>query len=300
MNFSNNLSRRIKVEIGKKEAIAFIIFLIALGIMSAIKPPYTLIALIGLTLLITGAINPKEAFLGIGIFLIFQEAIVRNMSALGTSEEIINLIKRIDEFIWVLFIAYIVLHNYRGNTWKFRKTNLDSFAIIFVGIGIISTFVNHNSIFWSSIAVFLALKGYIIYWLSLNMKIDKQKLILFFKILIYILVISAFIGILQFFRVPILQFGVSERLGVEVAHSIFAHRGIFGTLMAVGVALSIGLKLGTGENKWTILITILLLGLIISSIRRSLVGLLLGLIFIFLNYKKLKIDKKYIYGFLGR
>lgn len=299
MEFPNRLSRRIEVKIGGKEAIAFIIFLLSLGIISAIKPFYTLIILIGLTLLTIGALNPKKAFLGMGIFLIFQAAIIRNMTNLGTPEEIINIIKRIDEFIWVLFIAYIALHNYMGNTWKFKKTNLDSFAIIFAGIGIISTFVNHNSIFWSLIAIFLSLKGFIMYWTTVNLNIERSKIIMFFKVVIYILIFAAFIGIMQFFRVPLFQFGESERFGLAVAHSIFAHHGVFGSLMAVGIALAIGLTLGTGEIKWLFPTILFTFGLISSSVRRSLVGLLFGLLFVFLNRKKFKIPQKYIYLFFS-
>ncbi len=295
MNFSNSLSRRIKVGIGNKEALGFTIIIIGIGIISAIKPSYTLIAVIGLALLTIGVLDPAKAFLSIGIFLIFQAAIARNMYVLGAPENLINLIKRIDEFIWVLFIGYVLFHNYKGDTWMFRKTKLEPVAFTFAAIGIISTLVNHNSLFWAFIAIFLALKGFIMYWITLNLSINKKEVILFFKAIIYILVFAAFVGILQFFRVPILQFGVSERFGLEVAHSIFAHHGIFGSLMAVGIALTIGLLLGTGEIKWAFLTIILAVGLMASSIRRSFVGLLLGLLFVFLNHKKLKVQKKYMY-----
>lgn len=302
MDFPYRFPGRIKVEIRKKEIIVFIILLMVVGILSAIKPSYTLTSLIGLgllTVLTIGALNPPKAFLGMGIFLIFQVAIVRNMIVLGTPENMINLVKRIDEFIWLLFIVYIVLNNYRGTTWEIRKTNLDSFAIIFVGLGLISTLVNHNSLFWSLIAIFLTLKGFIMYWIAKNLKFDEQMMILFFKGIIFILVFAAFIGILQFLGIPIGVLSMSERLGIKYVPSIFAHHGIFGTLMAVGIALTIGLKLGTGDNKWTFLATILLLGLIVSSVRRSLAGLLLGLLFVLLNYKRFKISKRYIYSIAG-
>jgi len=221
------------------------------------------------------------------------------MVSLGAPEKVTNIINRIDEFIWTLFIIYIIIINYKGNTWQFKKTNLDSIAIIFVFIGFISVFLNHNSIFWSSVAIFIALKGFFMFWIAKNMSIEKNKIILFFKIFIYILVFAALIGILQFLGINILRSGTSEkRFGVEAAQSIFGHHSTFGTLMAVGVALTAGLKICTGKNKWLFLSIILFLGLIASTVRRSLIGITLGTLFVMINYKKFRIPKKYTYSFL--
>jgi len=219
------------------------------------------------------------------------------MILLGSPEEITNLINRTDEFIWAFFIGYLLLHNYKGNTWQFKKTNLESTAIIFAFIGLLSTFFNHNSILWASISIFLALKGFFIYWISKNLSIDEHKITLFFKAIIYILVLAAIIGILQYFGVEIFTLRSGERLGVSVASSIFAHHGTFGSLMAAGIALSVGLKLGTGNNKWLYITYILAFGLLASTVRRSIIGIILGTLFVMLFYKKFRIPKKYNYYF---
>jgi len=299
MNFSNRLSTIIEAEVGKRTFIIFAFLLTALGIISALEPSYTLIILIGSTILVFTVLSPKEGFLVTGIFLILQNAVTNNMDVFGAPETITNIVKRADEVIWVFFLVFLLLNNYRGKTWKFKKSLPDKFAITLAFVGLMSAFINGNSLFWTLPAIFLTLKGYLLFWIAMNMSIDKQKLIIFFKTLIVILLIIAFIGFLQYIGIKIFTVKDTERLGVRVVNSIFAHHGTFGSLMAVGIALSIGLKLGTKKNTWLITSIIFSLGLIISSVRRSLIGLILGLIFVFLFYRKFKIEKKYIYSFLG-
>ena len=94
------------------------------------------------------------------------------------------------------------------------------------------------------------------------------------------------------------MYGSSERLGVKVARSIFMHHGVFGSLMAAGFALSLGLKLGTKKNKWLYIAFIMAFGLLVSTIRRSIIGIILGVLFIMLFYRKFKIPKKYVYSFI--
>ena len=299
MNLTNRLTPLIEVEIGKKPFFLFVLLLTLIGIISAIEPSYTLMAVGAVTLLIIITINPNETFLIVGIFLILQTAIVRNLIVLGSPETITNLIKRTDEVIWTYFICYLLLHNYKGETWRFKKNNLEFIAITFAFIGLLSTFFNHNSVLWASVSIFLALKGFFIYWISINLSLDEYKIKLFFSIILYILAFTAIIGILQYFGVQIFTLSSEERLGVKVACSIFAHHGIFGSLMAAGIALSIGLKLSTKNNKWLYISYLLAFGLLASTVRRSIIGITFGILFIMLFYKKFRIPKKYIYYFLA-
>jgi len=298
MNFSTKLLNTIETEVGKKTFFIFVLFLTVLGIISAIEPSYTIIVLGSFATLMLITLNPKEAFLIAGIFLIFQVAVARNIVVLGGPEEIRNLIMRVDEVIWVFFIGYLLLHNYKGNSWQFNKTNLEPIAIVFAFIGLLSTFFNHNSILWASASIFLALKGFFIYWISRNLKLDEYKIKLFFITIIYILAITSIIGVLQYFGIQIFTLPLNERLGVSSASSIFAHHGTFGSLMAAGMALSIGLKFGTKKNKWVYVSFILALGLIASTVRRSIIGIILGTLFVMLFYRKFRIPKKYVYFFL--
>ncbi len=299
MSFLNKLSTIFEVEVERKTIFVFAILLTSLGVISAIEPSYTLIILGGFTLLLLVILNPKEAFLITGISLIFQTAIVKNLILLGSPEKITNLINRTDEVIWAFFIGYLLLHNYKGNTWKFQKTNLESIAIIFCFIGILSTFLNHNSVLWSSVSIFLALKGFFMYWISKNLSLDEHKVVLFFKIILYTLVITAIIGILQYFGVQIFTLSGDERFGIKLASSIFGHHGTFGSLMGAGIALSFGLKLGTKNNKWLYITYIFAFGLLASTVRRSMVGITLGILFVMLFYRKFRISKKYAYYSLG-
>ena len=150
MNFPNRLSTLIEAEVGKRTFLVFAILLTSLGVISAIAPFYTLITLGGIILLLLLTLNPKEAFFVAGIFLILQAAIVRNLYLLGSPERVTNTINRVDEFIWLLFIIYILIRNYKGDTWQFKKTNLDSIVVFFAFIGFISAILNHNSLEYRS------------------------------------------------------------------------------------------------------------------------------------------------------
>lgn len=300
MDFNSIHKLRFKLDLNRQEIIILSTIFISLGVLSTFKPFYTLVIFLGLMLITVGALNPTRAFLGFGIFLIFQAAIFLNMMNLGAPEKIVNLVKRSDEFIWILFVIYLLLSNYKGQTWRLHRTQLDIPIIIFIGIGLLSAFINHNSTLWSLIAIFLSLKGFIMYLIAINLKIDEEETINFFKILIGVLFFALIIGILQFIGIEILQSGVSKRLGVRVAQSIFAHHGVFGSLMAIGVALTIGITLATEDFKWAILSMFFSLGLIISSVRRSFVGILIGLSLVLLYHKRLKIKRKtiYLFGFV--
>ena len=299
MNLSNRFLTIIEAEVGKNGVFVFVFLLTTLGIISAINPSYTIMVLGAFTILTLITLNPKESFLIAGIFLIFQVAVARNIVVLGGPEEIRNLIMRVDEVIWVFFIGYLLLHNYKGHSWQFEKTNLEPIAVAFAFIGLLSTFVNHNSVFWSSVSIFLALKGFFIYWISKNLHLEEYKIRLFFKTVLYILVLTSIIGILQYFGIQIFTLPSNERLGVSSATSIFAHHGTFGSLMGAGMALSIGLKFGTKNNKWLYITCVLSLGLIASTVRRSIIGIILGTLFVMLFYRKFRIPKKYTYYFLG-
>jgi hypothetical protein len=133
----------------------------------------------------------------------------------------------------------------------------------------------------------------------MNISIERKKIIIFFKFLIIILILATFIGFLQYLGLNIFVIRGTERMGVKVVRSIFAHHGVFGSLMAFGIGLSIGLKLSTKKNYWTISTIIFAIGLILSSVRRSLIGLSFGLILLSFFSRKFEIEKKYIYGFLG-
>jgi len=291
----DSFRKDINKELDKTGITLFLILFTILGVLSSFFPFYTSLGVIGFFFLLSIVLYPKRTFLVAGLFLVFQTAIIRNMMALNIQANSINIVKRLDEFVWIIILLYLVLKKVENNEWVFKKTSLDKAALVFVSVGLISTFVNKNSLFWSSVAIFLALKSFLMYWMAVNLEIEKNKSIIYFKGFIYILSITAIIGILQFLGLDILRVGFGERFNIKVVSSIFRHHGLFGSFMAIGVSLSFGLLIGTKNKKWLSFFIIFFIALIASSVRRSLAGILLGFITIFL-YKKIRIPKIYRYG----
>jgi O-antigen ligase len=291
------IRKDINKEFDKIETSLFLVLLTILGVLSSFFPFYTLLGVFGFIFIFSVLLNTKKTFLVAGFFLVFQAAIIRNMMALNMPSDLINIVKRLDEFIWVTILLCLVLKRVQNNGWSFKKTYLDKPAIVFAGVGLISTLVSKNSLFWSSVAIFLALKGFLMYWMAVNLKIKKNKSIMYYKVFLYTLSITAIIGILQFLGLDILNLGISERFNIRVVHSIFRHHGVFGSFMAMGVALSFGLLISTSNKKWLVFFIIFFIALIASSVRRCLGGILVGFIVIFL-YKNIEIPKVYKYTFL--
>jgi len=290
-----SIRKDINKELDKTETSLLLVLLTILGVLSSFSPFYTLLGIFGFIFIFSVLLNTKKTFLVAGLFLVFQAAIIRNMMALSMPSNLINIVKRLDEFVWVTILLCLALKKVQSNGWSFKKTYLDKPAIVFAGVGLISTLVNGNSILWSGVAIFLALKGFLMYWMAVNLKIKKSKSIFYYKVFLYTLIITAIIGILQFLGLDILNVGVSERFDIRMVNSIFRHHGLFGSFMAMGVSLSFGLLIGTKNKKWLIFFIIFFIALIASSIRRCLGGVIIGFIVIYL-YKRIKIPKTYKYG----
>lgn len=268
---------------------------VIVGFLSAVSPLYTVVCVFGLFFTYIFFKNVEFTFLYLILYLLLQATLTFNMEISGISEVLVSILRRADEFIWLILVAVILLYRFRGNKWEVESTGLEIPALVFCLIGITSAFINRISLFWSVISIFITLKGVFIYWIGKNLNFNKGNIILYYKNFLNLLIIIFFIGFLQYvgFNIPFLP--QQSRLGVKIASSIFGHHAVFGYMMAVGFSLSVGLFLGMRRKKWFIYSIIFLSGIVISSIRRSLIGVILGVLFIFLNYRKLKIRKEYVY-----
>jgi len=269
---------------------------IILGFFCAINPLNTLICIFGLFFVYIFFKNIELTFLYLILYLLFQAALTFNMEVLGIPEILVTIVRRADEFIWLILVIIILLDRFRGDKWEVENTGLEKVALVFCLIGISSSLINRISIFWSIISIFITLKGVFIYWIGKNLSYDEKDIILFYKNFLKFLIILFFIGLLQYIGIQIPFLPQQSRLGVKIASSIFGHHGTFGFIMAVGFSFSLGLFLSMRKKRWLIYSIIFFVGIMLSSVRRSLIGVILGVLFVFLNYRKLKINKKYIYG----
>jgi len=290
-----DLSRKFSFE----ENWTYLIFLtILLGISSALFPFYTLLSVFIIFFIFIFFYNINFAFLYMIFILMLQPVIAFNTAILGLPETIKVVVGGVDEIIWFIFFIVILLRKFNSEKWEVTTTNLELPALIFFCVGITSTLINKTSIIWSTISIILALKGIFIYWISKNLKYSANDIIIFYTNLLKFLVVVFIIGLLQYIGVEIPLIPQRFRLGVNIATSIFGHHAIFGFVMAVGFSLATGIYLSTRNKKWTMLVITFLTGIILSSVRKSLLGTLFGVLFVMLNYRRLKINKKDIYASL--
>jgi len=268
---------------------------IILGFFCSVSPFNTLACIFGLFFVYIFFKDVELTFLYLILYLLFQSVLTFNMEIVGIPEVLVTIVRRADEFIWLILVIIILLYRFKGDKWEVESTGLEMSALAFCLIGIVSALVNRISIFWAIISIFITLKGFFIYWIGKNLSYSEKDIIIYYKTLLNSLVVIFFIGLLQYIGLDIPFLPQQSRLGVRVASSIFGHHGIFGFVMAIGFSLSIGLFFAVHKKKWLVFSIIFFLGIIISSVRRSLIGVMLGVLFIFLNYRKLQIKKKYIY-----
>jgi hypothetical protein len=268
---------------------------VIIGFLSAVSPLYTMFCLFGLFFTFIFFKDIELTFLYLILYLLLQSTLTFNMEMLGISAVFVSIIRRADEFIWLILAVIILLYRFKGDEWKVESIGLEMPALVFCLIGISSALINRVSIFWSVISIFITLKGILIYWIGKNLNYKEEDIVLYYKSFLNLLLIIFLIGLMQYVGLDIPFLPQRSRLGVKVASSILGHHGLFGYIMAVGFSLSVGLFFGMRKKKWLIYSIIFFSGIVISSLRRSLIGIIFGVLFIFFNYRKLKINRKYIY-----
>ncbi len=268
---------------------------VLLGIFSSLNPIITLLLFILIFAIGMFIKNTNYTFIYIIFFLLLQPAIAYNGETLGFSNSFIELIQRTDEFVWLFFIIIIIIKNFSKSKWEFNKSGFDVITLILIFTGVLSAIINNVSVFWAIIAIILTIKGIVIYWIARNITFKEKSIVIFFNILFYFLLICFFIGLLQYFGINTFLLPQTSRFGISTAQSIFGHHGVFGFIMGVASSLSIGVYLSTRDKKWLILSFIFMYGILISSVRRSLIGVSLGILLLFINYKMYGIKKKDVY-----
>ena len=275
--------------------IYLLLITVLLGIFSSLNPIITLLLVILVFAIGMFIENTNYSFVYIIFFLLLQPAIAYNGETLGLSSLFLELIQRTDEFIWFFFLIIIIIKNFSKSKWEFNKSKFDIITLILIIAGMFSAIINNVSFFWAIIAIILTIKGIIIYWIARNITFNENSIVIYFNILLYFLLFCFFIGLLQYsgFNTPLLP--QTSRFDIRIASSIFGHHGVFGFIMGVASSLSIGIYLATRDKKWLILFFIFIYGILMSSVRRSLIGVSLGILLLFINYKMYGIRKKDVY-----
>ena len=280
-----------------------ILFLILLsffvGTISAFSPFYLFALVLFMFFIYYFYHDINNTFLYMFFLLLLQPIVSYNIDVLGIPLKIRTALNRMDEVVWFFFLFVLLAKSFHYNRWIVRRTGLEIPAALFLVNGILSMIINRTNFFWSVIAMLLALKGIIIYMVAINLNFTIENVITFYKRVFYFFLLAFFIGLLQFLGVNIPLLPEQTRLGVKVASSIFGHHAIFGLVMAIGYSLTTGIYLANRKKKWIVLSIAFLLGIIISSVRKSLLGIILGTLFVFLNHRALRINKRDIYAGVG-
>jgi len=273
----------------------FFILILFIGIITPFQPalPILFILLFYSFYLFSKSITTLFSYF---IFLlILQPTIFYNLQYFGGSRAIASIVNRSDEIIGMFMLVLLIIKRFEYNRWEIRLTGFEFSVIIFVLWGLITMLINGLNIIWSLISIFLTMKGFFYYLLGKNLEVSEGKIEEHFNRLVKFLLIIFFIGFLQYIGLPLPFLPTVERFGIRAATSVFGHHAYFGLVMGMTYAISIGIYLGTRKKIWLLYSFLFMLGVIMSSVRKSLVGLILGTLFTLLFYRKLKIDKKDIY-----
>jgi len=276
-----------------------VIISFVVGIVSSVAPVY----LIGLIVVFLFAYfflkDISFTFLYMVFLLFLQPAVAYNIDILGFSPIVRTFVDRTDEFVWFLFLFVILAREFQFTKWEIKLTGFELPAALFGIVGILSMIVNHVSPLWGLVAMFLTMKGVIIFFIAKNLEFDEKEVVLFYKNVFYFLIVIFFIGLLQYIGVPIPLIPQHYRFGINVATSIFGHHAIFGMVMAIAFSLSLGIYFSTNSKKWIAYALIFFTGIILSTVRKSLIGITFGTLFVLLNYRKFKIRSRDIYITIG-
>ena len=290
-----NYKERASLVFFKNKYAIITILSLLISVLASFAPIYSVIFLIIIIAIAFAYSKLSLFFLYMVFFLMLQESISYNASIYGITSGVVGIIQKADDIIWILLFIIILIKTYKPNRW-YIKFSWDIGIVIFLFIlfSILSVLINRISIFWGMVAIILCIKGIIIYFIARNMEYKKKEIITFFNLFIYFLVFALFIGILQYLGLNIPFFPKEHRFGLTMASSVFAHHGVFGYMMGVALSLVIGLYFSTKNKKWLIYAFLFLIGLILSTVRRSLIGVSIRTLILIFNYKKFNINRKEI------
>lgn len=283
----------LSIESVKHYIVLLISLAIVIGFSLFIIKTITLLMLI---LILAGAagailllIYPKQSLIAFGVFLIFQDLLVKESSS--TSHQLELITKRLDEGIIILFLAYLLL--------RMRYIYLPVYLPIIstLLIGVLSTYLAEANLLPAIIDVYLMFKVFAIYVIAAHLHWTEGQVARIMKIYLFIGFVILLFGILDViypgWRIPLgLQTNFYVRSGLTSAQSIFNHPGTFADIMSIYFIYSLGYFAHT-RRKSSILITLLFaIGVMLSLRLRPLVTITGGILLtnlIFLNKVTLRI-----------
>ncbi len=278
----------------KTNNIIFISILYILISLSVVFfPKGTIILTFGIILSYFFVFRTRAFFIMLFFLLFIQQSLIStNTIYAGGKASGGTIISRADDLIWFILIVLVLIKMIK------RKTvlSIDSFdfsVFLLVLFSLLSLIANGRSFIWGNASIILMIKGYIIYFIADKLNFHRNH-IKYFIITYYIsLVIIAIFGYLQIVGLNPPMFPPQTRFGIKMINSIFNQHTQFGSIMAIGTALSLSFVL-IKKNKWLYFLIILFtIAVILSTSRRSLLAVLVVFLALPFLYKDVS-NKIYI------
>lgn len=234
-----------------------------MGYFINVSPQLTIGLLIISIYCFTFCLSPKKTLLIFGVFLVFQSLIVQHTGGLPGS-----ILNNLDELLIILSFLLLILKRISDRrTLRFQPIGFILLGITFVGFisNYSSQLVNPTV---SLISFFLLIKGFLIFYIFLNMDFNETEIRVFTKIFLIIGLFVVFTTIINVsFPGPFNKFvgGFRDyRLGMLSAISIFGHPGGLGTFMSILTCFSFAFHIITKERRFLVLTIFFLLTMLLS------------------------------------
>ncbi len=243
-------------------------FFIAAGFLIAILFTYLIL------------FRTRTFFILLFVLLFVQQAFISYYTVYkGVKASQGSIVSRADDLIWMILLVIVFIKMIR-NKESITVDNYDFSVLLLVLFSIFSILVNRRSLFWGGASILIMVKGYMIYFIVDKLKFKRKHIKYFLVIYFVSLLIIALIGLLQAVGLNPPMFKPQTRFGVKMINSIFNEHTQFGSIMAIAVALSLALLLKY-KNKWYyFFIFLFTVCIILSTLRRSLLSVLVILLLV--------------------
>ncbi len=231
---------------------------------------------------------PFFTFIGLGVFLLIQESITRSYPAF-------LLLKRGDEALVVIMVLIFFLKKIMDRE-RIDYTPLALPLVIFIAWGMASALINKVPWQPALLTLYIFAKGFLLFFYVSNLKIEEKEINFFTKFFLRLFILFALIGLAQitlgrFVPIPL----VPRYGGLQAATSIFGHHGFYGSIMGIGLAITLSLAWTRGLNRYFISMLIIGSGLISSTVRKTIVGLGVAIATTGIIFNKKYLSKAFVY-----
>ena len=224
---------------------------------------------------------PQYYLMTFGLFVLFQDLIVRNCESQG--EKIVEAVKNLDEVI-ILWTFLLILFSCLSRR---RLPSHASLAIPILGlvmVGVLSSIVSKVPPLIAASQLLLLLKGFLCFFILANLHIDEIQLKRYLYFFSVIACIILALGVMDFSSPARFRFVMGHgpyiewRAGMPSVKSIFAHEGDFGWFMAFIALYFAAFFLVLGKLRYLVFGLLFSIAGLLSMRRKPLIGMVIGLL----------------------